>query len=232
MDDLDLKILEHLRENARVPLLQLSHALGVSDVTLHTRIEQMSAAGIIQGFRTMINYAQLGFGITAFVQLKVSQGSADEVISLLNKIPWVSEVYDVNGEYEILIKIIAKDPSDLRDKVESDLSKVGHVLEKNLIIVMRKEKGRDEIPLVGMVGFKGKSGVVHKFADVQREKSKVQRVLEVYTSRVTEVEILKAFAKALDVGAREIEIIAPSYTKTAESLAKQYKMRLKTKESE
>lgn len=190
----------------------------------------MSEAGVIQGFRSKVNYAHLGFAITAFVQLKVAQGSADQVVSLLHKIPWVSEIYDVNGEYELLIKIRAKDPSDLRDKVESELSNVGKILEKNLIIVLRTEKDKDEIPLVGMVGFRGKSGVVHKFTDVHREKSKVQKVVDVYTSKVTELEILKAFAKALDVGAREVEIVAPSYTRTAESLAKQYKMKLKTKE--
>ncbi|MGI0078867.1 MAG: Lrp/AsnC family transcriptional regulator [Nitrososphaerales archaeon] len=231
LDDLDLKILEHLRENARIPLLQLSHALGVSDVTLHTRINQMFQAGVISGFRSKINYGMLGFAITAFVQLKVSQGSSDEVISLLDRIPWVSEIYDVNGEYELLVKIRAKDPSDLRDKVESELSAVGHILEKNLMIVLRTEKDRDEIPLVGMVGFPGKSGVVHKFNDVRREKSKVRRVVDVYASKVTESEILKTFAKALDVGAREIEIVGPAYTKTAESLAKQYKMKLKRKEN-
>ncbi len=232
MDDLDLKILEHLRQNARIPLLQLSRDLGVSDVTIHTRINQMLEDGVIKGFKSIVGYEQLGFPIVAFVQLKISQGKADEIISFLRAIPWVAEIYDVNGEYELLVKIRAKDPSDLRDKVESEMSKEGHILEKNLIIVLRTEKDKDEIPLVGMVGFKGKSGVVHKFTDVLRSKAKVQKVVDVYNSKATELEILKAFTKALDVGAREVEIVAPSYTKSAERLAKQYKMKLKRKESE
>lgn len=230
MDDIDLKILESLRENARVPLLQLSRSIGVSDVTLHTRIKQLTESGVIQGFRSVIDYERLGFEITAFVQLKVSQGSADAVVSHLRKIPWVSEIYDVNGEYELLVKMMARDPSDLRDKVESNLSGSGRILEKNLIIVLRTEKAKDEIPIVENVGFKGRSGVLHKFSDVNREKSKVRKVVDVYSSKVTEVEILKSFTKALDVGAREIEIVAPGYTRIAENLAKDYKMNLKKKE--
>ncbi|HKW05053.1 MAG TPA: Lrp/AsnC family transcriptional regulator [Nitrososphaerales archaeon] len=230
MDDIDLKILESLRENARIPLLQLSRSIGVSDVTLHTRIKQLVESGVIQGFRSVIDYERLGFEITAFVQLKVSQGSADAVVSHLRKISWISEIYDVNGEYEILVKMRAKDPSDLRDKVESNLSGTGKIIEKNLIIVLRTEKAKDEIPIVENVGFKGSSGVLHKFSDVHREKSKVQKVVDVYSSRVTEVEILKSFTKALDVGAREIEIVAPGYTRSAENLAKDYKMNLKRKE--
>ncbi len=189
----------------------------------------MQNAGVIKAFRSIINYERLDFPIVAFVQLKVSQGKADQIISVLKDIPWVSEIYDVNGEYELLVKIRAKDPSDLRDKVESELSRVGNIIEKNLIIVLRTEKDKDEIPLVGMVGFKGKSGVVHKFTDVMRNKAKERKVVDVYETKATELEILKAFAKALDVGARDVEIIAPSYTKSAERLAKEYKMRLKRK---
>jgi Lrp/AsnC family transcriptional regulator for asnA, asnC and gidA len=230
LDDLDLKILERLRENARIPLLQLSRDLGVSDVTVHTRIEQMQESGVIKGYKSIVNYELLGLPIVAFIQLKISQGKADEVIDFLKRVLWVSEVYDINGEYELLIKIRAKDTSDLRDKVESELSKEGHIVEKNVMIVLRTEKEIDESPLIGSVGFKGKSGVMHKFTDATRRRAKVQKVIDVYNSKATEVEILKAFAKAIDVGAREVEIVAPSYTKNAQRLARQYKMKLKTKE--
>ena len=69
MDDKDIEILKHLSVDGRQSARQLSHRLGVSTVTILSRIKKLEEQNIIQGYSVRLNHELLGFDITALIEI-------------------------------------------------------------------------------------------------------------------------------------------------------------------
>src|SRR5579875_1617203 len=215
MDDLDLKILDALRLNSRRPLLEIARELGVSDVTVHSRVREMIQKGIIKGFTCIVDYESLGLHVTAFLEIKIEAGSLESVMSDLKQFSWITDIYEVQGEYNLLLKARARDLSDLRDKVELEISKIPHVISVHTTTVLKTRREWGHVQLTKSTAVRGASGAVHEFSDVIKNNSEVSKVVDYHNSKVKEVDVVHLYAKAFDVGATNLEIIAPSYTKKA-----------------
>ena len=59
-DSLDIKILEMLSNNARKPFLEIARETHISGAAIHQRIQKLTSAGVILGFRTEIDPAEIG----------------------------------------------------------------------------------------------------------------------------------------------------------------------------
>lgn len=77
-----------------------------------------------------------------------------------------------------------------------------------------------------METLRGSSGVLHTFAEVSKGP-RGTRVVENCCAEACEIDVMKLRVKALDVGARSAELVAPSYTSMALELAKEYKIKLR-----
>ncbi|MEI6849465.1 MAG: Lrp/AsnC family transcriptional regulator [archaeon] len=60
LDDLDIKILKQLAENARKPIIDIAEDLKISERIVNYRIKQLIIKKIITGFRIALNYDKLG----------------------------------------------------------------------------------------------------------------------------------------------------------------------------
>jgi Lrp/AsnC family transcriptional regulator for asnA, asnC and gidA len=107
LDTKDLSILEILESNARIPWRRLASILGVSEATVYLRIRRLEESGILRGFTAIIDPASLGLSTTLFVLLKVKPGSLSGVRERLAEMPFTLEVYEVTGDYQLLVKIVA-----------------------------------------------------------------------------------------------------------------------------
>lgn len=226
MDTLDMQILEYLRENARRPLTEISKSLGVSDVTVHTRVNDMIESGLIRGFTTVVDYEQIGYSVTAFVRLRTSPGNVDVIARTLEKHPWILEIHEISGEFDLFLKVKATNLHELRNRIVNELAGIGSVVGVDVIPVLNVRK-ESNLPLADLKAVRGESGVIHEFADVASDCKGVGKLIDRYDSEVTDREILISYIKACDVKSNCTEIAAPSYTKEAEELAKLYGIELK-----
>ncbi len=137
MDELDLQILRSLREDARIPYLKLASSLGVSDVTVHSRVRKMVEDGTITGFTTAIDYGKLGYTITAFLEINVKPGTADEVIDRLTKIEGVVEAHEIHGHCDILLKVKVRSLEELRDKIVNEIRKTKDLVRSEAYTVLK-----------------------------------------------------------------------------------------------
>ena len=67
IDDKDMKIMNHLLLDSRQSARQLSHRLGMSTVTMISRLKKLQENKIIQGYTVRLNHELLGYGITAII---------------------------------------------------------------------------------------------------------------------------------------------------------------------
>jgi len=103
IDKLDLKILGLLISNSRLSGRELARRLGVSVGTIQARIKRMEDLGVIRRYTIDIDRERLGFDFPVLIDVKVSKGMLREVEEEISKIPYVSSVYDITGEYDITV---------------------------------------------------------------------------------------------------------------------------------
>ena len=103
MDHKDIEILKHLSVDGRQSARQLSHRLGVSTVTILTRIKKLEAENIIQGYSVRLNHDLLGFDITAIIEIKTNEGKMLEIENEIAKYDSTIAVYDITGDADVVI---------------------------------------------------------------------------------------------------------------------------------
>lgn len=115
LDDTDLAIARALEQDGRMTVLDLSRKLGISRPTASERLNRLISQGVIEGFHAHLNYARLGYPLTAFVGLQTVQGyNAVEVVSELKRISEVEEVHTVAGRNDMLVKVRARSTEHLQ----------------------------------------------------------------------------------------------------------------------
>lgn len=103
IDEIDLSILKELQNDARKSLKEIAEKVGVAEGTVYNRINKMKSMGIIKRFIPVLDYSLLGYDITAIVGVSAEGGQLVEIEKEIAKDKSVIAVYDVTGEYDIII---------------------------------------------------------------------------------------------------------------------------------
>jgi len=144
IDDIDLKILRMLQENARTPFSKIASSIGVSEATVHLRVQKLKRLGVIKGFRATIDSVKVGKGLTAIVLLKADPLKFKEVLKKVASIDDVYEVYDVTGEYYAVLKIRTNSRESLA-KIIDKIGEIEGVTSTQTMVVLRTIKEEDKI---------------------------------------------------------------------------------------
>jgi Lrp/AsnC family transcriptional regulator for asnA, asnC and gidA len=147
IDEINLKIINILKKDSSTPFVDVAKQIGVSDATVHMRVKRMIATGIINKFTISVDNNLLGYDHMAFLGINISPGSADQIISDLLKIEEVLEMHEMHGKFDLLLKIRAKNLTHMRDIVENKVCKIPHILESELMTVLKTEKEEQTISL-------------------------------------------------------------------------------------
>ena len=109
LDKLDEKILKMIAEDARVPFLEVARECNVSGAAIHQRIQKLHNLGIIKGSEFVLDANKIGYQTCAFLGIFLKDpGQFKHVVAELLKIPEVVECHYTTGQYDMFIKIYAK----------------------------------------------------------------------------------------------------------------------------
>lgn len=126
MDEVDEKILKNLLVDARLSARQLSLKLGMSTVTILSRIKKLEKEKIIKGYATILNHEKLGYDLTAIIEIIAKKDRIIEVENQLSSMENVCAVYDVTGSTDTLIIAKFKSRENLSSFVKN-LSSIPNV---------------------------------------------------------------------------------------------------------
>jgi len=115
LDEIDYKILEILRGDARTPFTEVARALGISDATVHVRVKKMTDEGIIRRYTVEVDQEALGRKVHGFVLINIKPGSLEEVANQLVENEKVTAIYEIHGPNDLIVKIRAGDLDEMRD---------------------------------------------------------------------------------------------------------------------
>ena len=113
IDEIDLKILKILQNDARVTVKAIAKELFISAPTVKTRIDDMTKKGIIKGYYTEIDNSIFENVIKCYIEIEVSPTLKDELYKMLNESRQVIECDRVTGEYSLISKVVFKNTVEM-----------------------------------------------------------------------------------------------------------------------
>ena len=112
MDAIDSNILRHLQRDGRVTNLQLAERVGLSPSACLRRVQALEAAGVIRGYRAILDRTHLGVGLTVFVMVGLSGQLRRDALAFeraMAEAPEVLECHHVTGSVEYLLRVEVAD---------------------------------------------------------------------------------------------------------------------------
>ena len=123
LDKTDIKILKNLLVDARLSSRQMALKLGMSTVTILTRIKKMEKEKIVKGYTAIIDHEKLGYDLTAIIEIFTKKGKMVEIENELSSLENVCAVYDVTGESDTVVVAKFKNRDELSKFVKTISSK-------------------------------------------------------------------------------------------------------------
>lgn len=122
IDNLDLKILRELQNDARQSYKDIAEKLDVAEGTIYNRLHKLQDMGVIRRFMVDLDFSKLSYDLTAIIGLRVEGGHLPDIEKDIAKEGNVSAVYDVTGEYDAIVVAKFKDRNSLNKFVKKILS--------------------------------------------------------------------------------------------------------------
>jgi Lrp/AsnC family transcriptional regulator len=149
LDQIDLKILSILQDNATCPIHEISERVGLSQTPCWKRIKRLEAEGVISRRVAILNRRLLGLGVTVIVAIRTSRHSEDWLKTFaegVSRIPEVVEFYRMSGEIDYLLKVVAHDIADY-DRIYRKITKVADLHDVSSSFAMQELKSTTALPL-------------------------------------------------------------------------------------
>ncbi|MEM2743408.1 MAG: Lrp/AsnC family transcriptional regulator, partial [Candidatus Methanomethylicaceae archaeon] len=98
----------------------------ISIGTIHNRIKRMRDLGIIKGFSVILDSEKMGYELTAIILIQVDGGYILDVERTLANSRPVIAVYDITGDFDIIVIAKFKSREELNTFIK-DVLKIPHV---------------------------------------------------------------------------------------------------------
>src|SRR4030095_3157015 len=112
LDQKDLAILRMLQQNARITVKEISDTVHLSTTPVYERIKWMEESGVIKQYATIVDNTKVGKSlmVICYVSLKQHNKTAGaKFIKAINEMNEVIECYNISGEFDFILKVVAED---------------------------------------------------------------------------------------------------------------------------
>lgn len=150
LDAIDVRILNVLQNNGRLSNVELAERVNLSPSPCLRRVRLLEEAGVITGYRTHLNPASLGLGMTVFVDLKLihhNDAASDEFESAIEQLDHVINCYLVSGSADYRLEVLVKDLHGYETLLRQ-LQSLPHVKDIHSNFVIRSVKANSPLPII------------------------------------------------------------------------------------
>lgn len=149
MDEFDLRLLELLQADARMPVPALADAVGLSAPACYRRIRRLRESGAIEREVAVVRPRTLGWGVSMIVLVVLEREGRQTVDDLMRKLtgsPQVLALWHVTGEFTFVVHMVARDMEDYDGLVTHLLSDDERIRSFQTLVVMREAKSQKPLP--------------------------------------------------------------------------------------
>jgi DNA-binding Lrp family transcriptional regulator len=113
VDRVSARILLALDAEPLATTVALADRLGLARNTVQSRHRRMEAEGALAAPSVRVRPERLGRPLLAFVTLEISQAEGESTLEQISAVPEVCEVHAITGGADLLVRIVARDSTDL-----------------------------------------------------------------------------------------------------------------------
>ena len=143
LDETDLQILKTLQKNAKLTTKELADAVHLTPKPVFERQKRLEKKGYIKKYVAVLDPERLGLGLLVFCKVKLKQINhelADSFVRRIQRVPEVTECYNISGAYDYLLKVRVRDMRQYQEFVINKLGDIDTVGSIESTFVMSEEK--------------------------------------------------------------------------------------------
>jgi DNA-binding Lrp family transcriptional regulator len=140
VDAIDRKILAELEVDGRLTITDLAARVQLSISPCHRRLRDLERAGVIRGYRAVVDPAAVGLGFEALVFVTMRQEDRETVAGFeqaVAAIPHVVQAQRLFGDPDYLLRVLAADLPAYQQLYDQQLAALPGVQRLNSTLVMK-----------------------------------------------------------------------------------------------
>ena len=121
----------------------LAARVGLSKTPTQVRLKRLLDAGVIRGFRALVDPRRLGLDHVAFAEVKLSdtrEAALGEFNAAVRRIPEVEECHMIASSFDYLLKVRTADIRRYRIVLGEKISSLPHVASTSTFVAMETVK--------------------------------------------------------------------------------------------
>jgi Lrp/AsnC family leucine-responsive transcriptional regulator len=135
-DAKDWQLLEALQQDARIGYAELGRKVRLSAPAVAERVKRLEEAGVITGYRAVVEPKRMGFGIEAMVRLRCDGGTCSRIGKVVADVPEVLDCRRLAGEDSALLRVVAMSIEHLQAVLDR-LLKIHPSISTTTLIVLQ-----------------------------------------------------------------------------------------------
>ena len=150
LDRIDMRLLAHLQSAGRASNLELAQAVGLSPAQCHRRHRRLEEKGYIAGYAARLDAVRLNLGVIAFIDVSMEKGHIRDLkkfTDVIVDLPEILECYSVTGDFDYVIKVVARDLKSLSTFLMEKLMRLPGVNSVRSSICLDELKCTTALPL-------------------------------------------------------------------------------------
>ncbi len=150
LDELDVKILNLLQENARISNVELSAKVHLSPSPCLARVRALEQSGIVSRYVTLLDPKKVNLGISVFIQIGMErqvERSLEDFEAAIMTYREVMECYLMTGDFDYLIRVVVNDMPALERFILDKLTKIPGVSNIKSSFALKQVKYKTALPL-------------------------------------------------------------------------------------
>lgn len=139
LDEKDYAILRLLQQNAKITVREIATGVHLSPTPVHERIKRMEDSGIIKQYVALVDHTKVkkGLMVICYVSLKEhNKKSGAKFIKTIHELHEVIECYNISGEFDFMLKVVAENMDAYYDFHVNKLSQIENMGHLQSIFVM------------------------------------------------------------------------------------------------
>ena len=141
MDAIDRQIIAELQAEGRLTVTALAQRVNLSVAPCHRRLRELEQAGVIRGYRAVIDPATIGLGFEVLVQVTMDREDAATIEKFergLAKVPAVRHAERLFGDPDYLLRVSTADIAAYQSLRDEKLATLPGVQRLTSTIVMKR----------------------------------------------------------------------------------------------
>jgi Lrp/AsnC family transcriptional regulator, leucine-responsive regulatory protein len=150
IDATDRRILAHLQQHGRASNLELAEAAHLSPAQCSRRHRRLEEQGWVKAYEARLDPAAVGLSVTAFVHVTMERGHMRDIQrfrGFVQSLPQVQECYAVTGDFDYVLKVVARDLKALSDFLLATLMQLPGVNAVRSSVCLDEIKCTSALPL-------------------------------------------------------------------------------------